>query len=369
MSQVQPSAALAGIWDRIRNTSDSDCSWVICNFKKKKKRNPKKQRLVSVCHGPGGIEDAMTVLKDDEIAFIGFRVTGLDEREADVRVGVAAQAASQGAGKKTVCSTRCKLAFVFWSGPKVPSMTKAKLAGYVTDVKDYFAGVSLSLRAHERSDVSIEDLEKQFRAAAGAHQVKRYDFRNNYTGAIGSGIQYDVESAADAKAALTPSKLEHNLIRRKSLKELDAKGIIDKSDPGVKVALDAQDDEKPVPMDRATKIVGDLETKYNAGDFAGASEAFSAMPFVTVNGGVDAGGLATCKTRESVADFLEKFSSMGGSNLKLQVTTVEGNVSVHTWTADNASGESTARWGVTEDGRWEIVSDEITMNVGPPAAP
>ena len=93
------------------------------------------------------------------------------------------------------------------------------------------------------------------------------------------------------------------------------------------------------------------------------------MPFVTVNGGIDAGGLATCKTRESVADFLEKFSSMGGSNLKLQVTTIEGNVSVHAWTADNASGESTARWGVTEDGRWEIVSDEITMNVGPPAAP
>eukprot|EP00941_MAST-03F_sp_MAST-3F-sp1_P000432 g432.t1 len=170
MSLVQPPTEdLEKIWKRIVDAEDTDVSWVICNFLKKKKKNPRKQRLQVVAYGPGGVEDFLTLLNDDEVAFVGFRVTGLDSRGG-------------------VTSKRTKLGFINWTGEHTNSMLKAKLAGFFKDVKDYFDGVHLTINAHTRADVTVQDLEKQLRAAGGAHQVQKYDFRNGYEGEVGTGV-------------------------------------------------------------------------------------------------------------------------------------------------------------------------------------
>jgi glutaredoxin-related protein len=52
--------------------------------------------------------------------------------------------------------------------------------------------------------VTIEGIEKELRAAGGAHQVQRYDFRNGFEGGIGEGVTTDVEGGS-IKSALTPS--------------------------------------------------------------------------------------------------------------------------------------------------------------------
>lgn len=108
-------------------------------------------------------------MSDDEITFIGFRVTGIDERGG-------------------VTSRRTKLGFICWTGENVPNLVKAKLSSFTSGVKEYFDGVHLTLKAHCRNDITVKDLEKQLRSAGAAHQVQKYDFRNGYSGEVGGNV-------------------------------------------------------------------------------------------------------------------------------------------------------------------------------------
>ena len=98
--------------------------------------------------------------------------------------------------------------------------------------------------------------------------------------------------------------------------------------------------------DDKTDLVGDL---------------YAEECYVTVNGGVDSGGAFTGHNKKEVAGFLNKLrNEMGGTNMKLTVEKVEGNVHYDRWIADNGSGTCKATWK-NISGEWKIISDEITF--------
>ena len=117
----------------------------------------------------------------------------------------------------------------------------------------------------------------------------------------------------------------------------------------------------PVPFDVPVTIMGKFEALYNADltDFAG--DLYSEDCYVTVNGGIEAGGYFTGKTNKEVAKFLNALrNEMGGTNIKFNVTKVEDNFHYDTWIADNGTGTCKAAWKKI-DGQWKIISDEITF--------
>ena len=116
---------------------------------------------------------------------------------------------------------------------------------------------------------------------------------------------------------------------------------------------------EPVPFEVPVSIMGKFEAFYNADltDFAG--DLYSEDCYVTVNGGVEAGGPFTGKTNKEVSGFLNALrNEMGGTNIKFDVTKVEGNFHYDTWIADNGIGTCKAAWKKI-DGNWKIISDEI----------
>ena len=104
-----------------------------------------------------------------------------------------------------------------------------------------------------------------------------------------------------------------------------------------------------------------FEDNYNAGKIDLVADLYAEHCYVTVNGGVEVDGAFTGRNNKEVAGFLNKLrNEMGGTNMKLTVTKVEGNVHHDSWTADNGSGTCKATWK-NISGEWKIISDEITF--------
>jgi len=61
-------------------------------------------------------------------------------------------------------------------------------------------------------------------------------------------------------------------------------------------------------------------------------------------------------------------NSMGGTNIKFTVSSVEAAVHQDTWTADNGTGSCKATWGLVGD-KWLITADEILFTPKADAPP
>ena len=104
-----------------------------------------------------------------------------------------------------------------------------------------------------------------------------------------------------------------------------------------------------------------FEEYYNDDKIDLVGDLYAEKCYVTVNGGVDAGGPFTGHNNKEVAGFLNKLrNEMGGTNMKLTVEKVEGNVHYDSWTADNGSGTCKATWQKIS-GDWKMIADEITF--------
>ena len=107
--------------------------------------------------GDGGMVDVLGRLRDDQVQFGGFRVTGVDN-------------------KGTVKSTRGKFIFFTWIGSSVPTMEKLNARAVPSDV---FHGAHVEFSGLEdRSALTEESVIAKLRAAGGAHQPDYYDFSN-----------------------------------------------------------------------------------------------------------------------------------------------------------------------------------------------
>lgn len=116
-----------------------------------------------------------------------------------------------------------------------------------------------------------------------------------------------------------------------------------------------------VPTGVVETTMKKFEDDYNAGTTDLAAKNYAPVCFVTVNGGVEKGGLFTGKTNLEVAAFLDYFrNSLGGTNMKFNVTKVEGNVHHDTWVADNGTGTCKGEWELI-GGEWKMFSDDITF--------
>jgi len=117
----------------------------------------------------------------------------------------------------------------------------------------------------------------------------------------------------------------------------------------------------PVPAEIPASIMEKFAEYYNADRTDLAGNLYSDDCFVTVNGGIEAGGPFTGKTNQEVGGFLNHLrNNMGGTNIKFTVTKVEDNVHYDTWIADNGTGTCKAAWKKI-NGEWKIISDEISF--------
>lgn len=77
---------------------------------------------------------------------------------------------------------------------------------------------------------------------------------------------------------------------------------------------------------------------------------------------LSSGSVFEGKTPAECAGFLNKLrNELGGTNIKFNVTGVDGNVHTDTWTADNGTGTCKATWAKQANGEWRIVKDEISF--------
>jgi hypothetical protein len=120
----------------------------------------KKKKLVLTATGPGGLADAIKHLKEDQIQFFGFRVTGLDK-------------------KGGVTSVRSKFIKVCWIGGLVGPMGRASVTVIMRAAMDFFDRCHLGFQVvGDIAELTEERIEAKLRASGGAHQVERYDFTN-----------------------------------------------------------------------------------------------------------------------------------------------------------------------------------------------
>ena len=140
--------------ESVMNDKSKD-NWCVYTLKGKKKR-----RIVLSGKGPGGLKEFNEALKEDQIQFGGFRVTGVDRKGA-------------------CTSVRSKFVFVTWVGPKVSVVRRAGVPSLSVAIGKYFEGRHLDLKAMgDLDDLNAATIEKQLRAVGGSHQVDEYDFTN-----------------------------------------------------------------------------------------------------------------------------------------------------------------------------------------------
>ena len=104
-----------------------------------------------------------------------------------------------------------------------------------------------------------------------------------------------------------------------------------------------------------------FEEYYNDDKIDLVGDLYAEKCYVTVNGGVEVDGAFTGRNNKEVAGFLNKLrNEMGGTNMKLTVLRVKGNVHYDQWRADNGWGSCKATWQKIK-GEWKMIIDEISF--------
>lgn len=139
----------------------------------------------------------------------------------------------------------------------------------------------------------------------------------------------------------------------------ETKTLLTTSPPETEKAAVTTDASVSVPEDVVRAAMKAMQESYNGDDMAAAASIYAPECLVTVNGGVDAGGSFTGKTREECATFLGNLrNTMGGTNIQFTVTNVDGAIHQDTWIADNGTGSCKATWALVGD-KWLIAAKEI----------
>eukprot|EP00928_Gymnodinium_smaydae_P021609 TRINITY_DN18455_c0_g1_i3.p1 TRINITY_DN18455_c0_g1~~TRINITY_DN18455_c0_g1_i3.p1 ORF type:complete len:513 (+),score=66.41 TRINITY_DN18455_c0_g1_i3:299-1837(+) len=120
--------------------------------------------------------------------------------------------------------------------------------------------------------------------------------------------------------------------------------------------------EQAAPEDVVRAMIKDFEVSYNLNDMEQAVVLYSDSCTVRVNGGVENGGLFTGKEPSEVGTFFHNLrNDTGGTNLKLTISKVAGNVHEASWVCHAFSGSSCAIWAKQPSGDWKITCDDLTF--------
>jgi len=114
--------------------------------------------------------------------------------------------------------------------------------------------------------------------------------------------------------------------------------------------------ENTVPRELVIAKMTAFVDNYNADNTEEAAEVWAEQSSVKVNNGDAFAGT----TRAHAAAFLGFLrNALGGTNMRMVVTSLEGNVHVDRWVADNGAGSCTATWEQNAEGEWFITNDDI----------
>jgi len=109
--------------------------------------------------GPGGLAEVKAALDEKKVQFFLFRVTGIDVK----------------AGAKSIRSKFVRGCFI---GSKVNALSRANSGIIQSDVFTFLKDAHKNYQISTPEEMTEEIVEKDLRAAAGAHQVQRFDFAN-----------------------------------------------------------------------------------------------------------------------------------------------------------------------------------------------
>lgn len=142
--------------DAIRSIhSNSETNYAIFYVKRGKKRSILKFQE----SGPGGLAEVRAGLNESKVQFFLFRVTGIDVK----------------AGAKSI---RSKFVRGCYTGANVSTMDRANAGGIQSEVFQFLQDAHKSYQISSLDALTEETIERDLRAAAGAHQVQRFDFAN-----------------------------------------------------------------------------------------------------------------------------------------------------------------------------------------------
>eukprot|EP00043_Microstomoeca_roanoka_P008334 m.80314 g.80314 ORF g.80314 m.80314 type:complete len:301 (+) comp14202_c3_seq1:92-994(+) len=101
----------------------------------------------------------------------------------------------------------------------------------------------------------------------------------------------------------------------------------------------------------------------NAGDYDKATSVYAEDCLMTVNGGVEKGGMFTGHGRREIADFLRDMREhYGGTNFKSKTDRVDGTSSYYTWECDAGTGNCELQWKFV-DNDWFVAKEMSSFNL------
>jgi len=142
--------------DAIRQIhSNSAINYAIFYVKRGKRRSILKFQE----SGAGGLAEVRAGLNESKVQFFLFRVTGIDVK----------------AGAKSI---RSKFVRGCYTGASVSTMDRANAGGIQSEIFQFLQDAHKSYQISSLDELTEETIERDLRAAAGAHQVQRFDFAN-----------------------------------------------------------------------------------------------------------------------------------------------------------------------------------------------
>ena len=121
----------------------------------------------------------------------------------------------------------------------------------------------------------------------------------------------------------------------------------------------AQTSSSPtVPEAVVREQMAQFEKNYNANRPDLCAKVYTAQCDVSVNEGSVFSGSSPAECQAFLDGLRNK---LGGTNMKMTVTSVEGNVHKDEWTADNGTGTCCGTWEQQADGSWLITKDVISF--------
>jgi len=142
--------------------------------------------------GSGGLTEMVSLLAEDRVHFVLFRVIAADVQE-------------------NVTSNREKYLYISWIGPKVGVMLRAKVGMQSKVVQNSFVGVSLAvvMDASTSADLSLETIAKRLLACGGAHKPTKYIFgpgqEYSLLELLGAAGPRHTQKAVDESKATSPT--------------------------------------------------------------------------------------------------------------------------------------------------------------------
>jgi len=168
------------MWKEVQNDADG-VNWMVAAYK-----SEKSHKVSVLSSGKGGLPNAMKFLGDDRIAFVGFRVSAVEDTAQNTSAGMSPVPTKKGFGgtkptaveRHAAVSIRPRFCKFIWVGPKVKGILRAKRmarTGWFNGDK-HFDNTVLKFTAECFEDLAPEKISKRL----GKKKSDKYyfDFKN-----------------------------------------------------------------------------------------------------------------------------------------------------------------------------------------------